>query len=238
MPSAKKSEKWNEVELDSSINTYMEMLSKEQSGIRFKKTDYKGQSLKGALSKRSPSAFEYRMQNISFVLKSLGQKHIRGYLPAAHVGTNTFNSICRSLEKLHFISVNDFQPTAGNEKLQQRTTRIRKNIDLKNKPKGQPKPEKVVTATTIYYRDPLVRAWVLEKAKGKCEACDVDAPFVLWDGIPFLEVHHMIPLAAGGPDTVENALALCPNCHRRSHLSRDKESFNNAIYRKIKRLIR
>lgn len=34
---------------------------------------------------------------------------------------------------------------------------------------------------------------------------------------PYLEVHHIIFLAQGGDDTVDNAEALCPNCHRRKH---------------------
>ena len=37
------------------------------------------------------------------------------------------------------------------------------------------------------------------------------------DGTPYLEVHHKIPLAKDGEDTIENAEALCPNCHREKH---------------------
>lgn len=36
--------------------------------------------------------------------------------------------------------------------------------------------------------------------------------------IPFLEVHHVKWLAKGGSDTVNNVVALCPNCHRKMHL--------------------
>jgi 5-methylcytosine-specific restriction protein A len=32
-----------------------------------------------------------------------------------------------------------------------------------------------------------------------------------------LEVHHKKQLSEGGEDTVENAIALCPNCHREAH---------------------
>jgi 5-methylcytosine-specific restriction protein A len=32
-----------------------------------------------------------------------------------------------------------------------------------------------------------------------------------------LEVHHKTPLSARGEDTVENAIALCANCHRELH---------------------
>ncbi|HVG57635.1 MAG TPA: HNH endonuclease [Hyalangium sp.] len=36
-------------------------------------------------------------------------------------------------------------------------------------------------------------------------------------GSPYLEVHHKKFLARGGVDTVKNARALCPNCHRKVH---------------------
>lgn len=37
---------------------------------------------------------------------------------------------------------------------------------------------------------------------------------------PYLEVHHKVPLALGGDDTVANATALCPNCHRQNHFGK------------------
>ncbi|MEQ1936169.1 MAG: HNH endonuclease [Fimbriimonadaceae bacterium] len=37
------------------------------------------------------------------------------------------------------------------------------------------------------------------------------------DGRNFLEVHHVVPLAEGGDDTMANAAALCPMCHRELH---------------------
>ncbi|NWJ82977.1 HNH endonuclease, partial [Enterobacter sp. SECR19-1250] len=53
--------------------------------------------------------------------------------------------------------------------------------------------------------------------KGKCQSCKRDAPFLKEDGTPFLEVHHIEWLSKGGEDSVENAIALCPNCHRQAH---------------------
>src|SRR5688500_8238128 len=32
-----------------------------------------------------------------------------------------------------------------------------------------------------------------------------------------LDIHHMVRLADGGPDSAENLLALCPNCHSLHH---------------------
>lgn len=39
---------------------------------------------------------------------------------------------------------------------------------------------------------------------------------------PFLEVHHVVPLADGGVDELGNAAALCPMCHRELHFGRDR----------------
>ncbi len=80
------------------------------------------------------------------------------------------------------------------------------------------KPKQKIVSIVVYNRNPDVVAEVLYEAKGQCEACFEMAPFNRKsDGSPFLEVHHKVPLAQGGDDTVENAIALCPNCHRKTH---------------------
>lgn len=80
------------------------------------------------------------------------------------------------------------------------------------------KPRKVLVQSTNYARNADVIAEVLERASGHCEGCNAPAPFARKsDKSPYLEVHHVIHLADGGDDTVKNALALCPNCHRRRH---------------------
>jgi 5-methylcytosine-specific restriction endonuclease McrA len=79
-------------------------------------------------------------------------------------------------------------------------------------------PKCIEVVTYAYLRNPDVVVEVLLRAKGKCESCRRTAPFVRRsDNSPYLEVHHRIPLANGGEDTVENAEALCPNCHRARH---------------------
>lgn len=86
---------------------------------------------------------------------------------------------------------------------------------LKNAPK---KPEKVITTSVSFRRNPDVVAEVLARANGICEECKNPAPFNRKkDNTPYLEVHHIIRLADDGDDAVENAKALCPNCHRKAH---------------------
>lgn len=38
-----------------------------------------------------------------------------------------------------------------------------------------------------------------------------------------MEEHHVIRLADGGSDSIDNAVALCPNCHRKIHVVRSDE---------------
>lgn len=84
--------------------------------------------------------------------------------------------------------------------------------------KSNPKPTKTVVTQTVFNRNQYVIVEVLERAKGVCEKCNKNAPFLKdSDNLPYLEVHHIKPLAEDGEDTVENTIALCPNCHRKAH---------------------
>ena len=86
---------------------------------------------------------------------------------------------------------------------------------LKNASK---EPEVVYTLSKLFMRNPDVVAEVLSRANGICEKCESPAPFLRKrDETPYLEVHHIHQLAHGGNDTVENSIALCPNCHRKYH---------------------
>lgn len=79
-------------------------------------------------------------------------------------------------------------------------------------------PEVVQTISKGYRRNTDVVASVLNRASGICENCGNNAPFKrASDGSPYLEVHHKIMLSQGGEDTIENAIAICPNCHRELH---------------------
>lgn len=79
-------------------------------------------------------------------------------------------------------------------------------------------PARTQVVSTAFQRNPDVVAEVLYRAAGACEHCKHPAPFKrARDGMPYLEVHHRIRLADNGDDTVENAVALCPNCHREAH---------------------
>ncbi len=84
---------------------------------------------------------------------------------------------------------------------------------------------KIPVQTTYRRRNPYVRELVLRRANGVCGACGKPAPFQSQNKRPYLEIHHRIPLAEDGEDTIENAVALCPNCHREAHFGEDWKKY-------------
>ena len=87
------------------------------------------------------------------------------------------------------------------------------------------KPISTYAQVKIFVRNADVVAEVLQRANGHCEYCKNPAPFKKDNnGEGYLEVHHIISLAENGDDTIENAVALCPNCHKQAHYG--KKNFN------------
>lgn len=87
--------------------------------------------------------------------------------------------------------------------------------------KGKPGSRKTYSIT--YTRNPDVAVWAKRRANGKCQLCGQPAPFKDRFGIPYLENHHVVWLSEGGEDTIENTVALCPNCHRKMHTLKRKD---------------
>lgn len=83
---------------------------------------------------------------------------------------------------------------------------------------GENSPERQMAASYYYVRNKYVSAYVKRASKGYCDLCHKLAPFNNKDGTPYLECHHVVMLSDQGTDTVNNAVALCPNCHRQVHL--------------------
>lgn len=109
-------------------------------------------------------------------------------------------------------------------------------IKLSGPPPGNKTPVTSIVQTSQYYRDPLVASYVLKASQNSCEICKTPAPFITKAGRPYLEIHHIRYLANDGSDTINNTVALCPNCHREIHYGEQKESIIEKLYREINRL--
>lgn len=95
-------------------------------------------------------------------------------------------------------------------------------IELAKKCKENNVKERITTVKQ-YSRSIIVSEFARRMAKGICQLCGENAPFLNKEGEPFLEVHHIKELANGGSDSLDNVIALCPNCHRKIHILHDEE---------------
>lgn len=133
-------------------------------------------------------------------------------------------------------------PTSDPAELEERVRKVERQIKATTKavtvppPTGQGVASRATSVTDRFIRDPNVIAWVLCEAKGHCERCGSPAPFLRADGEPYLEVHHVRPLGEGGPDTTDNAIACCPNCHRQLHHDADSSRLRLEVIAAIPRL--
>lgn len=214
---------WTDDELRMSVKAYLVMREHELAGTPYVKVSIY-QDLASQLG-RPEKSIERRMQNISAVLSRQGRRWVSGLLPARNVGAKVAQRIAEIIAEEEGLPVQPMlqQPAASKA--------------LSKVPEGNRHPSVEQASVTRHVRDAAVRSWVLENAKGRCESCQQDAPFRTSEG-PFLEVHHVRRLVDRGADTVENAVALCPNCHRRLHYGVDAAKLIDDLYRRVDRLKR
>lgn len=81
---------------------------------------------------------------------------------------------------------------------------------------GGPAPVYTIPTVQRKRNAKLVRA-IKAIAKGVCQLCGNTLDFKDQDGWPYLEAHHIVPLADEGIDDLTNMAALCPNCHTKMH---------------------
>jgi 5-methylcytosine-specific restriction protein A len=225
---------WSDAEIDAAVSAYLSMLRAEVAGNEFSKAEVNRRLRATVLTHRTKGSVEYRMENISSVLQGLNRQWIAGYKPAANVGAEVSRKIVASLERLEALKSEDSIPESDPETFERKVRRNRL-VPFTQQPEGSKAPKKVTRAVVQYERDPRVKAWVLQNAKGKCQLCGSDAPFFDDFGLPFLEVHHIIPLAEGGDDVVANAVALCPNCHRCCHHGSDRKDMGAKLMNTVEK---
>ena len=222
-------EGWSRDELKASVDAYLDMQRKERLGQPFVKKRYYEEL--AARFGRGEKAFEYRMRNISYVLAIMGREWLPGLKPARNIRGRTAADVEAFIAEA---TAHRATPVVGSEIIVREA--IRKG--LIPKPSGRPPPEPKTVAITTRQRDPHVKAWVLQQAGGVCECCRQQAPFLTFDGLPYLEVHHIRHLAEGGSDTVSNTVAVCPNCHRQLHYGQKPRKLVEELFASLERLER
>jgi 5-methylcytosine-specific restriction protein A len=96
-------------------------------------------------------------------------------------------------------------------------------------------PERREASGTVWIRSAQVRADVLARAAGCCEACGTPG-FRMANGALYLETHHVIPLSTSGPDAMWNVVAVCANDHRIAHYSEVREDWRDRMIEQLSTL--
>lgn len=220
---------WTDEELRVALRYFREAVDLEARGVAFKPIDI-SRKLAQALPHRGQDKASRRLSNVAVALKDEGRPYTAKFgLTQTRVGTNVRRRI------VELWDAEDGQSTFDRDELAVRAQALKGT--LSSKPSGDRSPAKKVATVVVYKRDPKVVAWVLQAAAGLCEGCGSAAPFQTDTGDPFLEVHHLRPLGEGGPDIVENAAAICPNCHRALHHAADRAVRRADLEQRVGRII-
>ncbi len=233
---------WEEAELRAAVLAYLDMQRKRARAEKFVKTHvYEGLA---ARFPRTAKAFELRMQNISYVRSRMGLDWLPGLKPAKNVGRVNFAIIERIINTANAaqpipplaVSADDAGLNLARQ-ISVQQPRASYQVSLMAAPKGVTKPRREQVTVEQIARNEKVRIWLLKHANGHCECCGAAAPFISDNGEPYLEIHHVRQLAHGGPDTPANAVAVCPNCHRKLHFGDKDGSFRARLYAQVARLV-
>ena len=232
---ASTADEWTDDELRAAAANYLQMLRCEQDGQPYRKKEFNERLREEALPTRSRASVDYRMRHVSAALSEIGHPWIMGFTPQVNLSQGIKARLIQLLREVEPAKFTPYEPSSDDREVAQRTGNLLRGTPL-NKPVGETMPRSVERVAKQFVRSPAVQAFVRQEAKGRCELCQELAPFVDEDGVPFLEVHHVVALAEHGPDTVENAAALCPNCHRHLHHGRDHLKARARLYSQVSRL--
>ena len=199
---------WSAYEIEATVHAYAEVFARLKDGEAVVKRDaYR--ALSKCYGGRKLSAYARRFSNISHILLELGLERMPGLGPQGNMGPRAEFIIKTIIEERGYFGFPSSTLLASPRSIFAPS--------LAPPPAGNSNPPRRQVAVEQTVRDPSVVEWVLAYAAGRCECCNQPAPFFREDGTPYLEVHHVKWLAQGGADTVRNAVALCPNCHRQLH---------------------
>lgn len=122
----------------------------------------------------------------------------------------------------------------ASEKIRERKAqRLTREELLRKASRTRVTPGERTVKSVQYERDPYVSQLTKLRADGRCDLCENPAPFRDKNSNPYLETHHIEWLSKGGKDTLDNTVALCPNCHRKMH-TLDSEEDRRRLRQKVK----
>jgi 5-methylcytosine-specific restriction endonuclease McrA len=156
--------------------------------------------------------------NLEFLRYAIEKTSLLPKMRAAHsIGAIEFLSRLTG-EKLPNPSFYSHSMRENEIRMERKLKNLSTKILLREATKRKSIPRQIVVSASVYARDPYIAEMAKRNAAGICQDCRSPAPFTSkGTNEPYLEVHHIVPLSEGGEDSIENVIALCPNCHRKRH---------------------
>jgi 5-methylcytosine-specific restriction protein A len=219
---------WSAYEIEDTVHAYAEVFARVKTGEPVVKRDaYR--ALSQRYGGRKLSAYARRFSNISHLLLEMGLERMPGLGPQGNMGPRAESIIKTIIEERGYFGY------PASTLLAPARSVFAPRLPARPAGNRQPPRRQVTVEQTV--RDQAVVDWVLAQAAGRCECCGQPAPFLREDGTPYLEVHHVKWLAQGGSDTVSNAVALCPNCHRQLHHGAGAVGLMAQLVLRVERLV-
>lgn len=250
---------WREDALSASVEAYLLMMANEEASRPYDRQEiYRELALR---FDRSAKEFKRRLEEISYVLAAAGEGWILDLKGSSRVDKDEAAVISHLIDeqkaKLGYpvgaitkARIRAFREMTAAETppgtpwpfyddfaLSVDGVEPRPGLPEQGPPPGILQPREVTSTVVTWVRDEAVRAWVLLRAKGRCECCTREAPFLSENGVPFLEVHHLRRLANLGSDRHSNAVAVCPNCHRHLHHGQGADALVLSMYQRVGALV-
>lgn len=213
-------------EIDEVLKEISDLKDKRKPGDANKKIAFKNGWINSGSTEYTTETLTYiSWTNLGYRIGLRIDKKLDSYI------NDSFDYLARELGKKYF------KPTSDEKKLLEKELEYRNSIPELDYEGPNTPPEMTTVTSKKPKRCPKVLAIVKLRAEGTCELCKTRAPFINKNKEPFLEVHHVVPLSDNGLDQTTNAVAVCPNCHKRCHHSNDKDAATSQLYKNVKSLI-
>lgn len=234
-PAAPVARSWSAEDYTAAVEAYFWMQDQEKQSQPFDRAEVYKDLEVGALSGLSSQDLRRTMLHISAALVEVSRPALTWLEPPTAPDAELL-AVLVPLVRVRLTEARKlYAPTAEQEELLERSHTIAQR--LSRKPAGLRHPEKTTHTVTVWQRDPAVRAWVLRRASGACEYCS--------DKVQYADIHHSFlklfnlrSFVTGGSDTVENTVALCPNCFQVAEFGNNRTIFVEVLYNKLSELVR
>jgi len=107
--------------------------------------------------------------------------------------------------------------------------------------KPEPIPVAEQTSSTKIKRNKLISQRAIQISHFHCDLDENHTSFISKNGQPYMEAHHLIPLACQNNglfehslDVIANIVCLCPTCHRKLHHGKEIKQDLKILYDKRK----